>query len=235
MTSALDPFRRWAELPNLAVLDSETTGLHGQIVELGIVNGNGETLFSERIKPTCKVEPGAQAIHGITDADLEGLPGMPAHWERLSEIFTTHHVLVYNRSFDPRWGVEALFPARVLVRRNLSPASLLFAGYEVASNNYNLHLRNAFAAPNNPRVTSLELRQIDLKFRLRYEHELLSFLWTGVEAGYRYNYQLNAFDRTNNARDRLINSQLGGTPYASLDLFIVPPRKLLQKAERSRK
>jgi DNA polymerase III epsilon subunit-like protein len=100
VTSALDPFRRWAELPNLAVLDSETTGLHGQIVELGIVNGNGETLFSERIKPTCKIEPGAQAIHGISDADLEGLPGMPAHWERLSEIFQTHHVLIYNKGFD---------------------------------------------------------------------------------------------------------------------------------------
>ena len=144
-------------------------------------------------------------------------------------------VLVYNRSFNPRWGVEALFPARVLVRRNVSPTSLLYAGYEVASNNYNLKLRAPFAAPNNPTVRSLELRQIDLKFRLRYERELLSFLWTGVEAGYRYNYQLNAFDRTNSTRDRVIDSQLGGTPYASLDLFMVPPKKLLQKAERSRK
>jgi hypothetical protein len=144
-------------------------------------------------------------------------------------------VIVYNRTFNPRWGVEALFPARVLLRRNLSPTSLLFAGYEVASNNYNIKLRNPFATPNNPTVRSLELRQIDLKFRLRYEHELLSFLWTGIEAGYRYNYQFNAFDRTNNERDRIINSQFGSTPYASLDLFIVPPKKLLQKAERSRK
>jgi hypothetical protein len=143
-------------------------------------------------------------------------------------------VIVYNRTFNPRWGVEALFPARVLLRRNLSPTSLLFAGYEVASNNYNIKLRNTFATPNNPTVRSLELRQIDLKFRLRYEHELLSFLWTGIEAGYRYNYQFNAFDRTNNERDRIINSQFGSTPYASLDLFIVPPKKLLQKAERSR-
>ncbi|MDO7854675.1 DUF6268 family outer membrane beta-barrel protein [Hymenobacter convexus] len=144
-------------------------------------------------------------------------------------------VIVYNRTFNPRWGVEALFPARVLLRRNLSPTSLLFAGYEVASNNYNIKLRNTFATPNNPTVRSLELRQIDLKFRLRYEHELLSFLWTGIEAGYRYNYQFNAFDRTNSTRDRIINSQFGSTPYASLDLFIVPPKKLLQKAERNRK
>ncbi len=144
-------------------------------------------------------------------------------------------VLVYNRTFNPRWGVEALFPARVLLRRNLSPHSLLFTGYEVVSSNYNIQLNKSFKTDTNPTVTSLELRQIDLKFRLRYEHELLSFLWTGIEAGYRYNYEFNAFDRTNNARDRVINSQLGGTPYASLDLFIVPPKKMLQKAERRRK
>ena len=144
-------------------------------------------------------------------------------------------VIVYNRTFNPRWGVEALFPARVLLRRNLSPRSLLFTGYEVASSNYNLKLRQPFKTDVNPAVTSLELRQIDLKFRLRFEHELLSFLWTGIEAGYRYNYGFDAFDRTNSARDRVINSQLGGTPYASLDLFIVPPRKLLQRSERRRR
>ena len=39
------------------------------------------------------------------------------------------------------------------VRRNISPRSLLFDDYEVASANYNLKLRNAFANPNNPKVT----------------------------------------------------------------------------------
>ena len=100
MTSALDPFRRWAELPNLAVLDSETTGLHGEIIELAIVDGAGQPLFNERIRPTCPVEPGAQAIHGISDADLEGLPSIAAHWPRLSEIFLNHHLVIYNRNFD---------------------------------------------------------------------------------------------------------------------------------------
>ena len=115
-------------------------------------------------------------------------------------------------------------------RRNISSRSLLFAGYEVASANYNLKLRNAFATPSNPKVTSLELRQIDLKFRLRYEHELLSFLWAGAEAGYRYNYAFDAFDRTNADREKIISSTLAGTPYASLEIFITPPRKLLEKS-----
>ena len=143
---------------------------------------------------------------------------------------SVYPAIVYNRTFNDRWGVEALFPARVLVRRNLTPKALLFAGYELVSTNYNLKLRQPFATQSNPRVTSLELRQIDVKFRLRLEHELLSFLWGAAEAGYRYNYQFNAYDRTNSTRELAISSQLGLAPYVALDLFIVPPRKLLEKA-----
>ena len=58
--------------------------------------------------------------------------------------------IVYNRTFNDRWGVEALFPARVLVRRNLIAKALLFAGYELVSTNYNLKLRTPFASGNNP-------------------------------------------------------------------------------------
>ncbi|GGR31281.1 3'-5' exonuclease [Deinococcus ruber] len=98
--SVMDPFRRWAALPNLAVLDTETTGLHGEVIELAIVDGSGAVLFDERIRPTCPIEPGAQAIHGITDADLADLPGIAHHWPRLRSILAERHVLIYNRDFD---------------------------------------------------------------------------------------------------------------------------------------
>ena len=79
-------------------------------------------------------------------------------------------------------------------------------------------------------LRTLELRETEVKFRLRWEHELLSFLWVGAEGGYRYNYAFDAFDRTNADRQKIIDSQLNGAPYASLELFITPPRKLLEKA-----
>ncbi len=100
MSSALDPFRRWAALDNLAVLDSETTGLSGEVIELAIVDRDGQPLFDERIRPLCPVEPGAQAIHGISDADLADRPTIAELWPRLSEIFLNHHVIVYNKTFD---------------------------------------------------------------------------------------------------------------------------------------
>jgi len=147
--------------------------------------------------------------------------------------------VIYNRTFSDRWGVEALFPARVLLRYNASPRSLFYTGYGVDGLNYIVHLNRGPLVrrtdtgqpdPSKTPLQSLELREIELKFRLRWERELLSFLWLGAEAGYRYNYAFDAFDRTNADREKIISSTLAGTPYASLEIFITPPRKLLEKS-----
>ncbi|RZK40710.1 MAG: hypothetical protein EOO57_02250 [Hymenobacter sp.] len=139
--------------------------------------------------------------------------------------------IIYNRTFNDRWGVEALFPARVAVRRNASDRSIFYGGYTVDGFNYIVSLRQELArgADKQP-LTTLELRETEVKFRLRWERELLSFLWLGAEAGYRYNYAFDAFDRTNADRERIIRTKLGGAPYAAIELFAVPPRKLLEKA-----
>ena len=146
--------------------------------------------------------------------------------------------LIYNRTFSDRWGVEALAPARLTLRYNASPNSIFYTGYTVDGYNYLLHLRTPLARKNpdgtpdgsTTPLRTLELRETEVKFRLRWEHELLSFLWVGAEGGYRYNYAFDAFDRTNADRQKIIDSQLNGSPYASLELFITPPRKLLEKA-----
>ena len=147
--------------------------------------------------------------------------------------------VIYNRTFNPRWGIEALAPARVTLRYNSGPNSIFYAGYTVDGYNYIVKLSRAPLTRRNPdgspdlskaALSTLELRETEVKFRLRWEHELLSFLWMGAEDGYRYNYAFDAFDRTNADREKIIDSKFNGAPYASLELFITPPRKLLEKA-----
>jgi hypothetical protein len=141
--------------------------------------------------------------------------------------------LLYNRTFNDRWGVEALAPARVTFRYNASPVSLFYAGYSVDGLNYIVRLRTPLVRagqPDKAALSTLELRETEVKFRLRWERELLSFLWLGAEGGYRYNSAFDAFDRTKADREKIIDSQLAGAPYLSLELFITPPRKLLEKA-----
>lgn len=143
-------------------------------------------------------------------------------------------VILYNRTFNPRWGVEALFPARVTLRRNLDSRTLLFGGYTVDGLNYNIKLREPLGG-----LRTLIIRQTELKFRLRAEREIYDFLWVGLEGGYRYNYSFNAFDEQSNrrslfsvggnSREKTVVNTLGGAPYVSVELFLVPPRKLLNK------
>ena len=104
MTSPFEPFRQWAAFPNLAAMHTETTGFRGQVIELALVDAQGQTLFLERIRPTCPVEPGAQTFHGISDADLADLPTIEHHWPRLAELLSAHQVVIYNAEFN----VEAL-------------------------------------------------------------------------------------------------------------------------------
>ena len=146
--------------------------------------------------------------------------------------------LLYNRTFNDHWGVEALFPARVTARYNASRNSIFYGGYSVDGLNYIIRLNTPVTRKNNDGtpladktpLNTLELREIEVKFRLRWEHEIFDFLWGALEAGYRYNYAFDAFDRTNADREKIISTKLGGAPYASFELFLTPPRKLLEKA-----
>lgn len=149
-------------------------------------------------------------------------------------------VILYNRTFNPRWGVEALFPARVTARYNVSPKTLFFGGYTVDGLNYNIKLREKLANG----LQTLIVRETEVKFRLRMEREIYDFLWFGLEGGYRYNYSFNAFDEEGNkrglfafgsgSRPKIIQNTLGGAPYASVELFLVPPRKFLKKTTGGR-
>ena len=90
--------------PKTIILDSETTGLElktDQIVQLAVINIQGETLLNTLLKPTIPVSPGARAVHGISDATLETAPTYPDIAETLHKILAeASAVVIYNRTYD---------------------------------------------------------------------------------------------------------------------------------------
>ncbi|EDN4837782.1 hypothetical protein B1Q65_004405, partial [Salmonella enterica subsp. enterica serovar Ituri] len=49
------------------ILDTETTDLYGEVIELAIINNEGSVLFNHKIKPKGeKITPTAEAIHHIS-------------------------------------------------------------------------------------------------------------------------------------------------------------------------
>lgn len=86
------------------ILDTETTGLDydDTIIELGVINLDGEILLNTRIKTDKEIHPEAYYVHGISKEDLKNEPEFSDIKNKLSEILENKTVLIYNSDFDIR-------------------------------------------------------------------------------------------------------------------------------------
>ena len=96
----LDPFKLWSLSPRLLILDTETTSLDGEVIEVACVNAAGEVVFDTRVKPTVPVKPKAQALHGISDEALADCPTWREVWPQLEAVIAGRRVVAYNAAFD---------------------------------------------------------------------------------------------------------------------------------------
>lgn len=87
-------------------LDTETTGLDPKttrIVEIAIVDDDGRTLLNTLLDPGIPIPPEASAIHGITDAQVVGMPRI---WELLPCILGLargRELVIYNKAYDTQF------------------------------------------------------------------------------------------------------------------------------------
>lgn len=105
-TSARDAATEWARVilsePRVVFLDTETTGFGpgAEIVDVGIVDASGRTLFESLVRPRQPIPPDAYAIHGISDAMVAEAPEWPDVGPLVSHILLESTVVVYNAAFD---------------------------------------------------------------------------------------------------------------------------------------
>lgn len=137
---------------------------------------------------------------------------------------SVYPAILYNRTFNDKWGVEAIFPANARLRYNLNEKTLLYTGYRLEGASYNLYIDEGPMA----QFGEIELRRTDVKGLLRLEREIYDFLWFGVEGGFRQYYRNRVFDEVG-SRDEILNNDLSGAGYVKIELFAVPPRKFSEK------
>lgn len=99
----LQAARRAQELTDMdyVVVDVETTGFNGQrdrIVQIGIVNANGDALLDMLVNPGVPI-PNSH-IHGITDAMVKDAPKFSDVHPYLIQQLNKKTVLAYNWAFD---------------------------------------------------------------------------------------------------------------------------------------
>jgi DNA polymerase-3 subunit epsilon len=86
---------------DVLILDSETTDLYGEIIELAMINLKGETVYNRRFNPIEPISKGAQAVHGIS---AEMVANEPRFAECAADVLPllakAGLVLIYNAAFD---------------------------------------------------------------------------------------------------------------------------------------
>ncbi len=85
-------------------LDTETTGTHqtAEIVEICIVDHDGQVLLDSLVKPRSKIPLQATQIHGITNTMVRDAPTWSEIWPRVQAVLTGRSVGIYNAEFDLR-------------------------------------------------------------------------------------------------------------------------------------
>jgi|HubBroStandDraft_1064217.scaffolds.fasta_scaffold316398_2 DNA polymerase-3 subunit epsilon len=85
--------------PKTAVLDTETTGLHGYVCEISVYEIGG-ALLDTLVNPQAPIEPGAQRIHGLTAEKLATARPFGEIWPMLESLLADRRIIVWNAEFD---------------------------------------------------------------------------------------------------------------------------------------
>jgi len=90
--------------PDLLILDTETSGLHGsaEICQIAIIDKSGTVLLDTLVRPTRGIPRDASAIHHITDEKVKDAPTFAEVAPTLRELLSGATVAIYNADFDVR-------------------------------------------------------------------------------------------------------------------------------------
>jgi DNA polymerase III subunit epsilon len=92
----------------IVVLDTETTGLDAsqghRIIEIGCIEISERKVTTKTlhhyIDPERDIDPGAQAVHGISREDLAGKPRFADVAQEIADFITGAQIVIHNAAFD---------------------------------------------------------------------------------------------------------------------------------------
>lgn len=88
-----------ASLQNWYTLDTETASFKGDVIEVALLDPEGELVVDTYVHTDQQIEAGATEVHGITNEDLNGSPSWPEVWKQITDA-VDGPVVIYNAEFD---------------------------------------------------------------------------------------------------------------------------------------
>lgn len=191
------------------------------------LNGNytfGTYDFGETEPNFSKMKYTASVLYGWKKSDNQNIAiGLTRTYRggRLLHI----PILLWNKTFNKKWGMELLLPARAGLRYNFSALSSLNFGYELEGQSY--LLQNSPSASDLFPTNNYELRKSEIRARVMLNQALTSFIRLNVQAGvapaYRFHLDNDASAKTGFDNGERSLGSLGVPMYFRIGLNFVSP------------
>ena len=121
------------------VLDTETTGLRGEVVSFALIDEKNNILINEFCKPTYeKICSKAESIHHITNEMIKDARNIISIYEDFSKIINSEEnknkpIFIYNEEFDISTIYRSLNVAKYKYKDNDSKGNNDFDNFELRS------------------------------------------------------------------------------------------------------
>ncbi|GAB3216414.1 hypothetical protein GCM10027586_09250 [Kineococcus gypseus] len=86
--------------PSVVLLDTETTTLWGQVIEVGVLSADGQVLLDTLVRPGEPIPADATAVHGLRLEDLRDAPQLHEVAGELRTVLHGRRVVAYNCHYD---------------------------------------------------------------------------------------------------------------------------------------
>lgn len=154
--------------------------------------------------------------------DLElGTMGFGAVFGNSFGRFRIYPLFLFDYQLSDHWKLEMKLPKEIQVRRILKPDNFyLIGGSELNGSSYfvSQDIYNG--------IKDLEFRRASIDLKIGIEKEIIDFLWFGTDIGFMQPLYSGLVETRRPTRDKLLDFGNSFTPYASLSLFLVPPKSL---------
>ncbi len=129
---------------------------------------------------------------------------------------------IYNRTFNEKWGIEAILPVSLKVRYNINPKSLILFGPEYESRSYSLD--NINNGGNNAYSESF-MKRSEMKFSVTFERQISNWIWLNAQTGYSHNFNTSftEIDIEGTTLPVAVVSPADGV-FFKVGIFISPPK-----------
>jgi hypothetical protein len=134
-------------------------------------------------------------------------------------------LFIYSNDFTLKWGLELLLPKKVSLR--YSPTNKIHLYGQIGLNGASYHIKERLIEG----VDKLEFRRSSARFSFRVEREIHDWLWIGATVGYRVPLNIFISEPGEGRKNSLVKIDVSNTLFSNLSIFIVPPKKLYNRAK----